>query len=111
MQNFIKHLANLDWIDTNHNGVFKKVCFVGEEFASNITQVAYTELEQGVEVAAHIHISMEEVFFLVEGICEFNIQGETILAKKQSVIKIPMNKEHSLRVISKCKFFYFGVSI
>jgi quercetin dioxygenase-like cupin family protein len=111
LQGFIKHLADLDWIDANHSGVFKKVCFGGEEFASNITQVAYTELNQGVEVAAHIHVSMEEVFFLIEGVCEFNIQGETILAEKQSIIKIPKNKKHSLRAISDCKLFYFGVSI
>ena len=111
MQDLIKNLANLDWTDANHSGVLKKVFFVREEFVSNITQVAYSELNQGVEVVGHTHISMEEVFFLLEGTCEFNIQGESILAEKQSIIRIPVNKEHSLRAISDCKFFYFGVSI
>ena len=54
---------------------------------------------------------MEEVFFLLEGVCEFNIQGVSILEDKQSIIRISVNQEHSLRAISDCKLFYFGVSI
>ena len=111
MQDLIINLANLKWTGANHSGVLKKVCFVGEEFVSNITQVAYTELNKGVEVVNHTHNSMEEVFFLLEGVCEFNIQGVSILAEKQSIIRVPINQEHSLRAISDCKIFYFGVSI
>jgi quercetin dioxygenase-like cupin family protein len=110
LQDLIKNLANLNWTDANHCGVLKKVCFVGEEFVSNITQVAYTELTKGVEVVNHTHNSMEEVFFLLEGVCEFNIQGVSILADNQSIIRIPINQAHSLRAISDCKIFYFGVS-
>jgi quercetin dioxygenase-like cupin family protein len=110
LQDLIKNLANLNWTDANHSGVLKKVCFVGEEFVSNITQVAYTELTKGVEVVNHTHNSMEEVFFLLEGVCEFNIQGVSILADNQSIIRIPINQAHSLRAISDCKIFYFGVS-
>jgi mannose-6-phosphate isomerase-like protein (cupin superfamily) len=111
LQNLLKDLASIDWVYANHNCILKKVCFVGEEFISNITQVAYTELKEGIEVDAHAHISMEEVFFLLEGVCEFKIKGESILAEKQSIIRIPVNQEHSLRAISDCKLFYFGVSI
>ena len=111
MQDLIKNLANLNWTDTNHSGILKKVCFVGEEFVSNITQIAYTELNKGVDVVNHTHNSMEEVFFILEGVCEFNIQGESILAEKQSIIRVPINQEHSIRAISDCKIFYFGVSI
>lgn len=111
MQDLIKNLANLNWTDTNHSGILKKVFFVGEEFVSNITQIAYTELNKGVDVVNHTHNSMEEVFFILEGVCEFNIQGESILAEKQSIIRVPINQEHSIRAISDCKIFYFGVSI
>jgi quercetin dioxygenase-like cupin family protein len=111
LQDLIINLANLNWTGANHSGVLKKVCFVGDEFVSNITQIAYTELNKGVEVVNHSHNSMEEVFFLLEGVCEFNIQGVIILAEKQSIIRVPINQEHSLRAISDCKIFYFGVSI
>ena len=106
-----KNLADLNWTNAKHADVLKKVCFEGNDFSSNITQVAYTELKQGVEVAAHSHITMEEVFCIINGVCEFKIQGEKIVAGKQSVIRIPANQIHSLYAISDCKFFYFGVSI
>ena len=63
------------------------------------------------DVAAHSHIAIEEVFFFIEGVCKFKIQGEKILVGKQSIIRIPANQVHSLHAISDCKFFYFGVSI
>ena len=78
MQNLHNNIDSLNWINTNHRGILKKVCFGGGEFISNITQVAYTELMQGAEVGKYVHPSMEEVFFLIEGICEFKIQGVTI---------------------------------
>lgn len=111
MQTLHKNLANLNWINANHADVLKKVCFEGNEFSSNITQVAYTELNQGSEVDFHSHITMEEVFFLIEGVCEFNFQDEKILASKHSIIRVPANQMHSMHAISDCKFFYFGVSI
>jgi quercetin dioxygenase-like cupin family protein len=111
LQPLHKNLANLNWVNAKHADVLKKVCFEGNEFSSNITQVAYTELNQGSKVTAHSHLTMEEVFFLIEGVCEFKIQGETILANKHSIIRIPANQLHSIHAISDCKFFYFGVSI
>ena len=111
MQTLHKNLANLNWINANHADVLKKVCFEGNEFSSNITQVAYTELNQGSVVTFHSHITMEEVFFLIEGVCEFKIQDEKILASKHSIIRVPAKQMHSMHAISDCKFFYFGVSI
>jgi mannose-6-phosphate isomerase-like protein (cupin superfamily) len=111
LQNLHFNLDSLNWINSNHEGIFKKVCFGSDEFISNITQVAYTELMKGAEVSTHVHPSMEEVFFLIEGVCEFKIQEIIIVAERQSITRIPSNKNHSLRAISDCKFFYFGVSI
>jgi quercetin dioxygenase-like cupin family protein len=110
LEDLIKNLSKLNWIDSNHEDVLKKVIFVEKDFISNITQVAYTELNKDIEVKSHKHVSMEEIFFLLEGVCEFNIQGTYILAEGQSIIRIPVNQVHSLRAISDCKFFYFGVS-
>ena len=111
MQSIIKNLSELEWADSSHIGVQKKVFFSDNAFSSNITQVAYSELEKGAEVVSHIHETMEEVFYLLDGVCEFNIKGVTILADKNSLVRIPTNSEHSLLAISYCKFIYFGVSI
>jgi mannose-6-phosphate isomerase-like protein (cupin superfamily) len=54
---------------------------------------------------------MEEVFFVIDGICEFNIQGKLLLAKKESTVLIPANTEHSIKAITNCNLLYFGISI
>ena len=81
------------------------------DFMSKITQIAYTELNQGIEIDSHIHETMEEIFFLLEGICEFFIQDKKIIVEEQTIIRIPIKCKHSLKAITNCKFYYFGVSI
>jgi mannose-6-phosphate isomerase-like protein (cupin superfamily) len=111
MEDYINFFSDTDWIDANHIFVQKKVFFEGNVFESNITQVAYSELKKDIEITSHIHETMEEVFFLFDGICEFSIQSKTFIATKDSIIRIPANTVHSLKAITNCKFFYFGVSI
>jgi mannose-6-phosphate isomerase-like protein (cupin superfamily) len=111
LKDLIKNIADLHWTSANHEEVYKKIIFTGEVFESNITQVAFTELNMNIEVSEHIHETMEEVFFLVEGICEFKIDKNTYELTHGSFIRIPVNTEHSLRAITNCKLFYFGVSI
>ncbi len=79
--------------------------------ASAVTQVAYAELERGEIVAEHSHTSMEEVFLVLEGECEFSLNGVLHFLNKGSVIKISPKTKHSLRAISSTRLYYFGVSI
>jgi len=111
LEDLIKNIADIEWINANHAGVHKKVFFAGNVFESNITQVAYTELNKNILISNHIHETMEEIFFLIEGICEFKIDKNIFEKTQGTVIRIPVNTEHSLRAITNCKLFYFGVSI
>jgi mannose-6-phosphate isomerase-like protein (cupin superfamily) len=111
LNQLIKCLENIDWKEANHYGVYKKVIFSGEEFVSKITQIAYTELVKDNIISIHQHETMEEVFFILDGICEFTINNEKVLAEEKSTIRIPPNTEHSLHAITDCQLFYFGVSI
>lgn len=111
MNQLIKCLENNDWKEANHYGVYKKVIFSGEEFVSKITQIAYTELVKDNIISIHQHETMEEVFFLLNGKCEFTINNEKVLAEEKSTIRIPPNTVHSLHAITDCQLFYFGVSI
>jgi mannose-6-phosphate isomerase-like protein (cupin superfamily) len=111
LEKLVKRLEDISLTNSSHNGVYKKIFFTQEFFESNITQVAYSKLQAGEEIAIHYHESMDEVFFLTEGICEFNIDNETYLAQCQSVIRIIAKMRHSLRAITNCNFYYLGVSI
>ncbi len=105
-----KIISDIEFTSTSHSGQFKKVIFGGSEMASSVTQVAYTELEEGEIVAENSHNSMEEVFLVIEGECEFSLNGVLHILNKGSVIKISPKTKHSLRAISNTRLYYFGVS-
>lgn len=111
MEDLIKRLDEICWNNSSHTGVYKKIIFTNEFFQSNITQVAYSELGAGEQIDYHIHESMDEVFLLIEGVCEFNVNDEVFLANSQSAIRIPAKIKHSIRAITDCNFYYFGVSL
>jgi mannose-6-phosphate isomerase-like protein (cupin superfamily) len=107
----MKRIDEVAWESSSHLSVNKKVLFRQESCKSNITQVAYTELLAGEDIGVHCHPSMEEIFFLINGICEFIINDESIRAESESVLRIPSNTNHSLKAITNCKLYYIGVSI
>lgn len=111
MKEIIRVLSDVCWENTSHIGVSKKVFFSRNDLESNITQIAFSELKKGNMVSSHIHKTMEEIFIMIEGKCEFHIDSNTFLAKENSIIRIPSNVQHSLKAVSDCKFYYFGVSI
>ncbi len=105
----MKRIDEVAWESSNHASVNKKVLFRQESFKSNITQVAYTELLAREDIGVHCRPSMEEIFFLTNGICEFIINDERIRAESESVLRIPANTNHSLKAITNCKLYYIGV--
>ena len=106
-----KDIALLNFEESNHFGILKKVIFTGVEMKSLVTQVAYAELHSEDVVIEHSHDSMEEVFFVLEGSCEFELDGVLHILKKESVIKIPPRTFHRIKALSDSKLFYFSVAL
>lgn len=104
----IKKLSEVEWTNSSHIGVQKKICFDSMETISNVTQVAYTELKRGEYVNIHTHNTMEEFFIILEGKLEFVINKEYLVAEKDSIIRIAPNTKHSLKANIDCKFYYWG---
>jgi quercetin dioxygenase-like cupin family protein len=105
-----KNISDIEFTSTAHSGHFKKVIFESSEMASSVTQVAYAELEEGEIVEEHSHNSMEEIFLVLEGKCEFSLNGVLHILVKDSVIKVSPKIKHSLKAMSNTKLYYFGVS-
>ena len=108
---FVKNIFEIPLVNSSHPNINKRVCFSNEDFNSNITQIAFTELKKGEEILPHLHETMEEIFLILKGSCEFIVDDCLIVAKKNSLIRIPAGKQHSINAISSCSIFYFGVSI
>ncbi len=107
----IKRISEIGISDSTHLGQSKKVIFHGSDVVSAITQVAYAELKAGDSIEEHSHDSMEEVFLVLDGDCEFTLNGIKYLLTKYDVIKIAPKIKHSLIAIGETKLYYFGVSI
>jgi quercetin dioxygenase-like cupin family protein len=104
------NISEIEFTESSHLGQLKKVIFRHSEMISPVTQVAYTELLAGEVIEEHSHDSMEEVFFVLEGNCEFCLNGVPQGLTKDAVIKIAPKIRHKLKAITDTKLYYFGVS-
>ena len=104
------NISEIEFTKSSHPGQLKKVIFIGSEMISAVTQVANAELRAGDIVEEHYHDSMEEVFLVLDGNCEFCLDGVPQLLIKDSVIKIAPKIKHKLKALTETKLYYFGVS-
>jgi len=106
-----KLISDVLFQESSHLGIFKKVIFSSTEMSSSIIQVAYTEIIAGEIINEHIHESMEEVFLVLDGKCEFYVDGICHVLDTYSVIKIPPKTFHKIEAINDTKLFYIGVAL
>jgi quercetin dioxygenase-like cupin family protein len=104
------NIPEIEFTESSHPGQLKKVIFKGSEMKSSVTQVAYAELLVGEIIEEHSHDSMEEVFLVLDGNCEFYLDGVPQVLTKDSVIKIAPKIKHKLKALTDTKLYYFGVS-
>ena len=77
-------------------GFFGKFCH-GE----NVT-LAFWEVKKGSSIPAHNHIH-EQILFVQSGRFELTLGGKKITVKKNELVVIPSNKNHSGVAVSDCK--------
>lgn len=106
-----KIISDINFEASSHLNILKKVLYTEIEMTSSITQVAYTEIKAGEIVTEHTHDSMEEVFLLLEGSCEFVLDGVSHILKKESLIKISPKTLHKIKALSDSRLFYFSVAL
>ena len=111
MKDFKKKLCELDQIQSSHNGISKFVYFKSEDCISSITQIAFSYLKKNDIIEQHSHPTMEEVFLILEGECNFVIDGNEFSLSSLDVVKIPPGSLHQIHAKTECKFYYFGVSV
>ena len=74
-----------------------------EKVLGNNTYGAYTAMVltvRGQGPALHVHRDFEEAFYVVEGECEFEMDGQTTRATPGSFILVPRGAAHKYRLVS-----------
>jgi quercetin dioxygenase-like cupin family protein len=96
---------------TSHK-VGKKKCFDIKNIHEDITQIAVGFLAPFERIDDHKHPSMDEYFYIIEGLGVIDIAGEKSKIKKDDFIYIQANTVHSLvnsSELMELKFFYWGI--
>src|SRR3954451_13500904 len=108
----IKKLSDLEGQETAHAVGQKFVFLKGNDTPTAVTQVAYGTMESGEVVELHVHPTMEEYFYFVEGAATYTVAGQLYPCTAGTFIRIPANTLHGLRTSeSRAAFFYFGVAV
>ena len=65
MVSFVKKLSELDSLNSSHLDIRKHIFFNELDCSSNITQIAFTQLNVQEKIETHCYETMEEIFFIL----------------------------------------------
>lgn len=89
----------------------KTVFLSSQETSSSLTQIAITELHKGDFVDIHVHPTMDEHYYFMEGEGFMMIVDEKYICKAGTYLLIPAGYRHSLQACSVIKFITIGVAL
>lgn len=108
-----KSLKDINPIRINHGEGLKYVFLNNENLQNNLTQIAFGQFEPDEKCNFHIHQSMDEYFYFINGMGKYYIEGEIIEISPGTFLEIKAGKEHMLIAsgLDVLEFIYWGVAI
>jgi len=107
----LRHIAGIDPIATSHGVGEKRVVATGDEVGAPITQIARTRLKAGDRVEVHVHPTMDEHFFFLEGECLISIDGVVRCCEAEDYLFIPATHAHAIEVKKDTLIITIGIAI
>lgn len=83
-----KHIGKLEPIATSHGVGEKRVIVSQAEIGKPVTQIARTLLRAGERVEKHMHPTMDEHFFFLEGECTVRERRDGFLFQESCFLRI-----------------------
>lgn len=105
----LRHIATIAPVSTSHGVGEKRVVATREDVGNTVTQIARTRLKAGEKVEAHVHPTMDEHFFFLEGECEVEIDGVVSRCLAEDYLFIPAGHRHSIEVFSDTVMITIGL--
>ncbi len=106
-----RSVYNISPILTSHACGEKRVLVANDETCSAITQIAVTKLNGGTCVEEHVHNTMEEYFFVRNGVVSISVDGEEYLLKTDDFISVEAKSKHTIKAITDCELLTIGVAV
>ena len=104
-----KHIGEIEPIATSHGVGEKRVIASQAEIGKPVTQIARTVLRAGEKVEKHVHPTMDEHFFFLEGKCSVWVDGSCYPCKGGDYLFVPATKEHEIEVTADTTMITFGI--
>jgi quercetin dioxygenase-like cupin family protein len=98
-------------VEASAHGAPKRVILHGGVLPQ-VTQVAEGSFEAPFEVATHVHPTMYEIFYVLEGSATYVVGDERHEAGPGDLVIVPPATPHSVRVTAPPhRIFYWGLAI
>jgi len=105
------NLNNIEAEPTSHF-VGQKYVFIREaENFSKLTQAALGIITKEDIVLPHLHDTMDEYYYFLEGDAVFFLGKERLTIEPNTFVYVPSGVIHFLTTESITKFFYFGIAV
>ena len=96
---------------TSHSVGEKYVLLKQNDVLSQLTQAAVGVITKEDDIDFHVHPTMEEFYFFLEGNATFIIDNEHVKCEKNTFVFVPNNISHKLTTNNYVKFLYWGIAI
>lgn len=106
-----KHIGEIEPIATSHGVGEKRVIASQAEIGKPVTQIARTVLRAGERVEKHIHLTMDEHFFFLEGACLVKVDSCGYSCKGGDYLFVPAIHAHELDVDKETTMITIGIEI
>lgn len=108
-----EYIENIKGEPTAHLSGLKKVFLNNESTNSSLTQFAHGVFEPGEVCSSHIHPTMIECFYFINGQGTYHVGSEIVKLKPGTFLRIPPNTPHELINDGEedLEFVYFGIAL
>ena len=104
-----KHLGDIKPVVTSHRVGDKRVIASQVEIGKPVTQIAHIVLHAHEYVEKHIHPTMDEHFFILEGSCVVIIEGCCYPCKGGDYLFVPTKRSHEINVKENTTMITIGI--
>lgn len=103
-----KSLKDIVPIATSHKAGLKRVLLSASESGCPITQIAITDLKAGEVASAHVHVDMQEGFYVLNGERDIILDGTVEHCKTEDFVFVKFGTSHELRAVTDVRVMTIG---
>lgn len=107
----IRDISNIPEIPTSRLVGIKKVLLNADESGCSITQIAIMSLSKGEVDVLHVHLDMQEAYYLLSGEIEVALDGEKKSCTAGEFIYVNAGITHEIVALTDCQIMTIGCVI